>query len=177
MPAGRNARVRAVRQGGHAINRRGRGQDKKGRSKSKEQYIGLPHNMVQAPAFRALGGAALKVYIELHSRFWGGNNGKLSLSLEDGSKLLGLGENTIRRALAELEEKGFIVLTRRGQFVGRRASEYRLTAKPYDGHLATRDWQRWSPGKPVNSEHGSEVAHIGWPTVPFQNRGGKLCAI
>ena len=41
----------------------GRGQDKKGRSKSKEQYIGLPHNMVQAPAFRALGGAALKVDI------------------------------------------------------------------------------------------------------------------
>jgi len=116
-------------------------------------------------------------YLELHSRYWGGNNGKLSLSLEEGARLLGLGKNTVRRALLELVEKGFIALMKRGQFVGRRASEYRLTAKSCDGHPPTRDWERWRPGGPVNSEPGSEVAHIGLATVPFQNRGGKLCAV
>ena len=48
----------------------------------------------------------MKVYLELHSRFWGGINGKLSLSLEEGAPLLGLGKSTVRRALIELEEIG-----------------------------------------------------------------------
>ena len=159
------------------MSRKGRKTNRKGRSTGEEQYIKLPHNTVRADAFRALSGASVKVYLELHSRFWGKNNGQLSLSLEEGARLLGLGKSTVRRALAELEATGFIAMTRRGQFVGRRASEYRLTTKPYQGHFATRDWVRWKPGTPVNSEHGSEVAHIGLVTVPFQNRGGKLCAV
>jgi hypothetical protein len=158
------------------MSRKGRKTNRKGRSTGEEQFIGLPHNQVRSDAFRSLSGAAVKVYLELHSRFWGGNNGELSLSLEEGSRLLGLGKSTIKRALEELEAKGFIALVKRGQFMGRRASEYRLTIKPCNGHLATRDWAQWKPGKPVNSEHGSEVAHIGLVTVPFQNRRGKLCA-
>ena len=43
---------------------------------------------MKSAAWRALGGSAIKVYLELHSRYWGGNNGKLSLSLEEGARLL-----------------------------------------------------------------------------------------
>ena len=159
------------------MSRKRRQQDRKGRSTREEQYIALPYNKVRSDAFRSLNGAAVKVYLELHSRFWGGNNGELSLSLEEGARLLGMGKSTVKRALEELEEKGFIEMMRRGQFVGRQASEYRLTGQRYQGHLATRDWVGWKPGMPINSEHGPEVAHIGIVTVPFQNQGGKFRAI
>ena len=70
------------------MSRKGRGQNRTGRSRRKEQYIGLPHKKVESAAWRALSGNAIKVYLELHSRYWGGNNGKLSLSLEEGARLL-----------------------------------------------------------------------------------------
>lgn len=83
----------------------------------------------------------------------------------------------MKRALEELEEKGLIALTRRGQFLGRRASQYRLTAQRHRGHPPTRDWERWKPGSPTNSDRGPEVARIGSVTVPFENRDGKFCAV
>ena len=75
----------------------GRGQDKSGRSKRHGQYAGIPYSMIKSEAWRSLSGAALKVYFELHSRYWGGTNGELCLSLEEGARLLGLGKATARR--------------------------------------------------------------------------------
>jgi hypothetical protein len=41
----------------------------------------------------------MKVFIELLSRFNGANNGKLSLSLDDGARLLAMSKSTVARAL------------------------------------------------------------------------------
>ena len=152
------------------MSRKGRGQDRKGRSRRKEQYIGLPHKKVKSAAWRALSGNAIKVYLELHSRYWGGNNGKLSLSLEEGARVLGLGKATVKRALEELEDKGFVAMTRRGHFYGRRASEYRLTGQPIDRNTATRDWENWTPDGAENSERGSDTDPSVVVMGPFQNR-------
>lgn len=115
-----------------------------GRS-GEEQYMNIPYSTLHSPAWRSLGGAAIKVFLELRSRFYGSNNGKIILSYEDASKTLGLGKATIRRAFDELQEKGFIKLIKKGFWYGRMANEWAVTEKSYQGHLPTNDWKRWRP--------------------------------
>ena len=122
-------------------------QNKKGRSKSDGQYMTLSYFQVHHPAWRSLSGPAIKVWIELRSRFNGRNNGKLALSLDEGARLLGMSKSTVRRAYQELEKKGFIVMTKQGHWYGRLATEWRITDQSCDGHPATHDWQNWRPEK------------------------------
>ncbi|MCH8930351.1 MAG: hypothetical protein IIA98_05475 [Proteobacteria bacterium] len=106
-----------------------------------EQYMGISYVMAHSPAFRSLSGAALKVWIELRSRYNGRNNGRLTLSWDEAAHLLHMGKSTIGRALEELKEKGFIVMPKPGHWYGRMATEWAVTDRPLDGHLATRAWK------------------------------------
>ena len=119
----------------------------KGRNDS-EQYLSIPYSMAHTPAFRSLGGAALKVWVELRSRYNGYNNGDLSLSLDEGARLLFIAKATVQRAFIELETKGFIKMIKRGQWYGRMATTWAITDRSYQGHLATRDWKNWRPDPP-----------------------------
>ncbi len=123
----------------------GRGIDKKGRSKTNGQFVPIPHAMAQSPAWRSLRGNSIKVYVELRRRFNGGNNGQLTLSLDEGADLLGISKATVMRALQELEKKGFVVMTKRGFWYGRRASEYAVTDRSLNGHPPTNAWRKWTP--------------------------------
>jgi DNA-binding transcriptional MocR family regulator len=120
---------------------RGRGVNSKGRSKAEEQYFKAGYPMLKSPTFRRLSGAAVKVYMELRTRFHGANNGKLILPMEEAKQLLGLGKATVQRAFKDLEAAGFIVTTKRGQWYGREPSEYALTDKPLNGLPATNAWK------------------------------------
>ena len=132
-------------------------QNKKGRSRSDGQYMTLSYFQVHHPKWRSLSGNAIKVFIELRSRYNGGNNGKVRLSLDEGARLLGISKSTVSRAFAELEEKGFIDKTRQGQWYGRKATEWRLTDLPCDRNLATRDWQNWGKPKEQNAGSGASM--------------------
>jgi DNA-binding transcriptional MocR family regulator len=101
--------------------------------------------MAKSPAFRSLSGSALKVFIEVRTRFHGGNNGDLSLSMDEAAQLLGIGKATAQRAFAELEAKGFLKMTRKGQWIGRLATIWRTTDKGCKGELPTNDWKAWQP--------------------------------
>ena len=149
---------------------KGRRQDKTGRSKSEEQYAKMPYPMLKSKAWRSLSGNAMKVYCELHCRFWGTNNGEITLSFGEAAELLGIGKATVQRALEELVEKGFIERTRRGHFYGRRASTYRLTKERTGTEPATRDWEKWRPDTEQKSEHGSETDPSAPSMGPSQNR-------
>lgn len=98
--------------------------------------------------FRSLGGAALKVFLELRCRYVvrgdgrTDNNGELRLPLDEAARLLGLGKATIVRAFEELEAKGFIAKTEQGEWYGRKATQYRTTDRSYRGAPPTKDWQR-----------------------------------
>ena len=94
-------------------------------------------------AWPSRSGSAVKVWVELHTRDNGGNNGKLSLSLDEASRLLGLGKATVDRAFKELDKKGFVRLKKRGHWYGRKASEHVMTHKPSDGLSGTNEWRRW----------------------------------
>ncbi len=126
--------------------RRGSGGiDRRGRSKHGGQFVPIPYTMARSPAWRSLNGSSVKVYIELHSRFHGTNNGGLSLSWAEGAKLLGMSKTSVGRALAELEEKGFVQMTRRGQWYGRLASTYSVTDRPMGKNPPSNAWQKWQP--------------------------------
>jgi hypothetical protein len=124
---------------------KGRGTTATGRSKRKDQFVPVAYGMAHSPAWRSLTGSAVKVYIELRSRYNGGNNGRLTLSLDEGSRLLGLGKATVRRAFLELETKGFVRCTKRGRWYGRLASEYAVSDRSHDGLPPANLWSRWQP--------------------------------
>jgi len=125
-----------------------------------------------------LSGAAVKVFLELRTRFHGANNGKLILSLEEAAALLGLGKATVLRALQELQDKGLVVCTRKGQWYGRLASTWAVTDQRIDGVGATHDWRKWRPGKPrlsvlkwtQKTNRGSGLKPSAHMTGPLQNR-------
>ena len=64
----------------------------------------ISYVMAVSPAWRALSGNAIKVYIELRRRYNGGNNGDLSLSLDEGARLLSIGKAPVARG-PRLEER------------------------------------------------------------------------
>lgn len=117
--------------------------NQKGRSKKRGQYMPIPYVMAHSPAWRSLHGNAVKVYVELRSRYNGKNNGDLSLSLGEAQKLLGMGKSSAARAFEELQDKGFIWKTSSGHWYGRKAATYAVTDQPFDGHPATNAWQNW----------------------------------
>ncbi len=143
-----------------------------------DQFVPIGYRMAHSAAWRSLGGPAVKVWVELRSRYHGGNNGKLSLSQDEAARLLDLGKATVVRALDELIEKGFIELKKRGNWYGRKASEYAVTDRGCQGLHATNAWLRWKPSpeapsvlkRTENSFLGSEADHIEAATGPLQNR-------
>ena len=143
----------------------------KGKSGDGDQYVNMPYAMLKTPAWRSLSGAAIKVWFELHTRFHGGNNGKLTLSMNEGAEALGLGKATITRAYEELVEKGFLALEREGNWYHRRAHEWRLTTKPMQRarskETPTLNYKFWRPEK---TDRGSETEPSGSSVVPFENR-------
>lgn len=150
---------------------RGRSSMGKSKRKTEGQYVPLPYSFLKSPAWRSLSGPAAKIWLELHTRFHGGNNGSLTLSLNEACSLLGLGKSTAQRAFQELEQKGFLVLMRPGSWYQRQAHEWRLTTKPMQQvsgkQLATNDWHKWAPGK---TDHGPEADPSPSSVVPFGDR-------
>jgi DNA-binding MarR family transcriptional regulator len=98
----------------------GRKADAKGRS-SGDQFLAIPYVMARSAAFRSLSGSALKVWVEVRSRYDGTNNGRLTLSMDEAKRLLGMGKSTVARAIEELIAKGFIKVRKPGQWYGRLA--------------------------------------------------------
>ena len=143
---------------------------KKGKRPVEGQYAPLPYAMLKSPAWRSLSGAAIKVWMELHTRFNGGNNGKLHLSMNEAAEILGLGKATVQRAFKELEYKGFIALETPGDWYARRAHDWRITLKPMQRpqgkEMPTNDWRNWHP----KTKRGSVADPSASTVVPFQNQ-------
>lgn len=143
----------------------------KSRRSREGQYLPLPYAQLKSAAWRSLSGAAVRLWLELHTRYNGGNNGALTLSYAEAAEALGMGKATVQRAYGELVEKGFLALEREGNWYHRRAHEWRLTTKPMQRakgkEAATCDWRSYRPCK--NSERGSVSEPSGAPVVPFQN--------
>ena len=135
------------------------------------QYAPLPYAFLKSVAWRSLSGSAARLFLELHTRFNGSNNGKICLSYAEAAQLLGLGKATIKRAYEELIEKGFVRLEQKGNWYHRRAHEWRITTKPVQGVRGrippTNEWYDYKIDK---TKRVSETEPSCSKVVPFQNR-------
>jgi hypothetical protein len=106
-----------------------------------DRYFQLHHYMLRTDAWKALSAAAVRVYIQVGSRYNGANNGRLVFSVRDAAGECNLDKGTASRAFKELVDRGFIEETRHGSLSKktRIASEWRLTAFKCDltGSLKT----------------------------------------
>ncbi len=142
----------------------------KGKRSDDGQYVPLPYAMIKSPAWRSLSGPAVKLWLELHTRYNGNNNGKVFLSMNEAAENLGLGKATVQRAFGDLQNKGFLVLEQEGNWYHRRAHEWRLTTKMTQTRAgkkaATNDWRFWQPKK---TKRGSKTDPSASSVVPFEN--------
>lgn len=131
----------------------------------------LPYAQLKSDAWRSLSGSAVRLWLELHTRYNGGNNGSLKLSYAEAGELLGMGKATVQRAYAELVEHGFLALELEGNWYHRKAHEWRLTTKPVQKvrgkEMATNDWRNFQT--PEKTERGSETDQNAGLVVPFGN--------
>jgi hypothetical protein len=137
-----------------------------------DQYAKFGYPMLQSAAWRSLSGAAIKILVELRTRFNGGNNGRLSLSWDEAARTLGIGKATVGRAFEELLKKGFVVLEEKGHWYGRKATRWRLTFIQQEGCFPTHEWKQWVP--PKKQSLGSASDHIVSMTGPLENRDTNI---
>ena len=140
-----------------------------GRSEGIEQYVNLPYAMLRSAAWLSLSGPAARLWLLVRTRFNGGNNGRLTLSLEEAARILHVSKATVFAAFLELQEKGFIVRTKKGEWYGRLASEWAVTDKGVNGAAPTYAWRQWRPPPVpvpnIKTEYGTDTEPSGVVTV------------
>lgn len=148
--------------------------------KRRERFLSLRHWLLQSKAWRSLPGKARALYIELAARYNGSNNGRIPYSAREAIAALHISKSTAARLFKVLEDRGFIVCTKRGAFslkTTKDASEWRLTE--YDSDVpvahATKDFMRWRPPEDVDvtTLNRQPSHHRKFRTrVPRRNRTG-----
>lgn len=132
------------------------GHDKRNRRRGNPRtatFLTLPHWMLDCLAFQHLSPYAAKVLLRLARRFNGANNGRIGFSVRQATAECRIAFNTARKALAELQAKGFIEVVTPGGFSlkDRHSTEWRLTYLPTktDVGLVEGDkpFMRWRPEK------------------------------
>jgi DNA-binding transcriptional MocR family regulator len=105
--------------------------------------------MQDSQAWKSLGAVPRAVYLDIAKRHFGTNNGRVGYSVRCAVAELHIGNATVKRALDDLQDRGFIVAMKRGHFNVkiRHASEWRLTQYPCNNDLATKDFMTWTPDK------------------------------
>lgn len=120
------------------------------------RHVRLYHWLMDTPAWRDLDPVCRCVYIEIVRRYGGpgSNNGRIPCWLEELKRALHIGKSTAQRALAELQEHGFLVLASPGGFniKHRHSTEWLLTEFRDDRQgagvaLHSKAFARWQKTK------------------------------
>lgn len=102
---------------------------KKGRATT-GRFLMLKHHVLESKEFAALSPRALKLLIDIASKFNGRNNGDLSATFSELSKRGWKSSGTVDKAKKELLDRKWLILTRQG---GRnRCSLFALSWLPVD---------------------------------------------
>jgi hypothetical protein len=108
-----------------------------------ERWVGLPHWLMNSPAFRSLPGDAVKLLLAVWQRHNGINNGEISYSCREAAEI-GLARSQAARMFDILIERGFLVIGRGSTFNNKKLSRtWRLTAEKRGPEKATKDFMRW----------------------------------
>lgn len=77
-------------------------------------YFALPMSVMRSPQFSELSPRAVKAFLAIASQFRGNNNGDLSAAFSVMRDRGWTSKDQLAKAVAELVEQGFLVVTRRG---------------------------------------------------------------
>jgi len=101
--------------------------------------------MLDCAAWQALSLAGRAAVLEVFRRHNGSNNGKISLSVREAAKRLGVSPNTAVKALHECVSHGFLKVRQRGAFSykARHATIWELTAEACGDKPPTKEFMRW----------------------------------
>ena len=86
----------------------------KGR-RSKAPFAGIPKRILDSAEYANLSAVAVKLLLDVTGQYNGRNNGDLTTGWRFMSERGWKSKDTLYRALAELEESGFIIRTRQGR--------------------------------------------------------------
>jgi hypothetical protein len=118
------------------------------------RHVRICHYMMDSQAWKSLGAIERAIYLDMAKRYAGvgSNNGRIGYSIRVAATELHIGTSTAKRGLDALQDRGFIVATKRGAFslkASRHATEWRLTEFHCDvtNAFATKDFTRWTPDK------------------------------
>lgn len=123
-----------------------------GRSKARGPFVRLDGYMLESEAWQSLAPAARAILIEVRRRYRGNNNGRLPYSVREAASDCRINKDTAARALADLQDKGFLECATPGGFTRkiRHATEWRLSDERCDatGALPSKAFMRWRPAPP-----------------------------
>lgn len=102
----------------------------KGRSDRERQFFGLPHCVLDSPAFLSLSHHAKALLLDIGRQFNGFNNGALQINWARMKRRGWRSQTTLNKAKDELLTRGLIERTRIGY--KRVTALYALTWKPID---------------------------------------------
>jgi hypothetical protein len=132
-----------------------------------ERYVKLRYWLLDSRAWNNLPGNAHSLYVRIVQRYRGNNNGQVPYSVREAAQALHVNKATASRLFKLLEDRGFIVCTKRGAFslkTVKDASEWRLSEydSDYPPAHATKDFMRWQPPE------GTELYRQKFRTRVFQ---------
>ncbi len=127
--------------------------NRKGRNDG-AKHVRLYWWLLDCPAYRNLSCYGRALLIEFIYRHNGENNGAVIMSVREAAERLDVALNTASKALAELQDKGFIRLAKAGSFnlKRRHATEWTLTMFSVGDIKPTKIFLNWKP--PEKTKHG-----------------------
>ncbi|MEQ1819789.1 MAG: hypothetical protein ABL871_14395 [Terricaulis sp.] len=128
-----------------------------------QRYAGFRYELLDSDAFRELSGNAFKLMARLATRFYGNNNGAISMSVREAAAEIGCCINQASKCFKELEDRGFIRTIQRGSFdwKKRHATTWRLTWLDCNDEPATKEFMRPDRGRKVLVNGCMVDAHSG----------------
>lgn len=113
----------------------------------KDRFVCLYHWLLKSEAYRSLNGTARALLVEFYALYNGRNNGELFLSVREAARRLRVAPNTAVKAIAQLQDRGFIRANHVGSFnwKGGNATSWILTEFSFADQLPTKDFMRWRP--------------------------------
>jgi hypothetical protein len=116
--------------------------------------VWLYRHTIKSAAWQALSVGARAIYVELAANYNTKMQNAVYLSARTGAEKLGVNKKMIVKWLRELQHYGFIALVERGTigvYGYGKATQFRLTDRPYAGKSATHTFQNWT-GELFNPE-------------------------
>lgn len=142
--------------------------------------IALPREMLASEQYKALSLAARALIVELQA-IWKPGTKALHLSARRAGELLGTSKTGGARALAELVQAQFLVITDESNWHNGLAREYRLTWQPPDGGTRepTDEWRQGclATARPTSHQRDGPTLNRSTrgtvPTRPAANRSTR----